>query len=152
MSFICTAMFLSRLFKKKQPQTTPTLVLANLPALNAWGIFFQGNGITLYSRSAATVPGMASDFVYLKSYPEVFELERKLFAEWLATSSTGVYLQQWDDKKESRTLVYVSFTDPALTVIKTGITTANWASGYEDGKPVIIFKYDSGINESYVIG
>ena len=144
MGINCTAMFLSRLFKKKPPQTTPTPVLANLPALNAWGIFFQGNGITLYSRSAATVPGGTSDFIYLKSYPEVFELERKLFAEWLATSRTGIYLQQWDDKKESWTLVYVSFTYPALTIIKAGITTVNWASGYEDGKPVIIFKYDSG--------
>ena len=132
-------MFFSKFFKKKKPETTPAVVLQNLPALNAWGIFFQGHGITLYSRNAATIPGTNdSGFIYLKSYPEIFELERNFFAEWYTTTQTGIYLQQQDSKAQSWLLVYINYNDLQLTTLKTGIATTGWASGYEAGKPVII--------------
>jgi len=132
-------MLFSKFFKKKKPETTPTAVLANLPALNAWIIFFQGHGLTLYSRNAATVPGSNnSDYIYLKSYPEVYALERKLYAEWFTTTPTGIYLQHWDSSTGSWSLIYVTFLDAEISTIKTGIKNTGWASGYEDGKPVII--------------
>jgi len=132
-------MFFSKFFKKKKPETTAAVVLQNLPALNAWAIFFQGHGITLYCRNAATIPGANdSNFIYLKSYPEVYELERKLFAEWFTTTPTGIYLQQQDSNTQLWMLVYINYKDVQLKTIKTGIATGNWASGYEDGKPVII--------------
>jgi len=142
-------MFFSKLFKKKNtPAATPKVNVSHLPALNEWAIFFQGNGIVLYSRFAGTIQNTDKSLIYLKSYPEVFELERKQFAEWLTTSSTGVYLQQWD--KDAWSLVFISFTDPKLTVIKTGIKIALWETGYENGKPAIFFK-DSGTVEVLVI-
>lgn len=139
-------MFFSKFFKKKKPQATPAVVLQNLPALNAWGIFFQGHGITLYCRNAATVPGANdSEFIYLKSYPEIYELERKLFAEWFTTTPTGIYLQQQESNAQSWMLVYISYKDVHLTSLKTGITTTGWASGYENGKPVLIIKGQGSI-------
>ncbi|MXN91295.1 hypothetical protein GR160_08640 [Flavobacterium sp. Sd200] len=131
-------MFFSKFFGKKKPQTTKPTVIADLPALNAWGTFFQGSGFILHSRFASTIPGEESNYIYLKSYPEVFELERKLFAEWLTTSTTGVYLQQWDENTSLWALVFVSFTNPEFRVIKTNINTPNFTTGYENGKPVII--------------
>ena len=139
-------MFFSKFFKKKKPETAPTVVLQNLPALNAWGIFFQGHGITLYSRNAAAVPGANdSEFIYLKSYPEIYELERKLFAEWFTTTPTAIYLQQQDSKTGLWMLLYISYKDVQLTILKTGITTTGWASGYEHGKPVIVIKGEANI-------
>lgn len=134
-------MFFSKLFKKKNtPAATPKVNVSHLPALNEWGIFFQGNGFVLYSRFAGTIPNTDKSLIYLKSYPEVFKLERKQFAEWLTTSSTGVYLQQWDNEGASWSLVFISFTDPELTVVKTGIKIALWETGYENGKPAIFIK------------
>lgn len=138
-------MFFSKLFGKKKPETTKPAVLTDLPALNAWGIFFQGNGFVLYSRFAGSFPGAESSNIYLKSYPEVFELERKLFADWLTTSATGVYLQQWDAGASVWSLVFVNFTDPEFKVIKTGIKTNNWGTGYENGKPAIFIKEGSSV-------
>lgn len=138
-------MFFSKLFKKKPPETQPAKASLNLPALNEWGIFFQGNGLVLYSRFAGNLPNTENSFIYLKSYPEVFELERKLFNEWLTTSATGVYLQQWNSEQSSWSLVFVSFTDPELTIIKTGIKTTNWETGYETGKPAIFIKEGSSV-------
>lgn len=132
-------MFFSKFFKKKTATITPA-VLPDLPALNAWGIFFQGHGIALYSRNAASIPGTESEFIYLKSYPELFELERKLFAQWLTLSSTGIYLQQQENDAASWLLLYINFNDPQVRVIKTGITPARWSSGYEDGRPTIVIK------------
>ena len=139
-------MFLSKFFKKKpQPTPLPALV-ADLPALNAWVILFQGQGLTLYSRSAATVPG-GNDraFIYLKAYPEVFDLERKLFAEWFTTTSTGIYLQQRDGNEASWSLVYITFVDPVMSILKTGIKATKWASGYEDGEPTIVIEGEATI-------
>jgi hypothetical protein len=139
-------MFFSKFFKKKPKPAPLPAVIANLPALNAWGILFQGQGFTLYSRSAATVPGgNHSELVYLKSYPEVSGLERRLFAEWFTTTSTGIYLKQWEDSDISWSLVCVTFLEPALSIIKTGIKSADWASGYEDGKPTIVVKGEATV-------
>lgn len=138
-------MFFSKLFKKKQPQTQPVKASLNLPALNEWGIFFQGNGLVLYSRFAGITPNAANSFIYLKSYPEVFGLERNQFNEWLTTSNTGVYLQQWDSEQSAWSLVFVSFNDPELTVIKTGVKTTNWETGYENGKPAVFIKDGSDV-------
>jgi hypothetical protein len=134
-------MFFSKLFKKKQPEAAPAKAALNLPGLNEWGIFFQGNGLVLYSRFVGAMPNAAdSNFMYLKSYPEVYDLERKQFGEWLTTSSTGVYLQQWDSEQVSWSLVFISFTDPEISVIKSGLKTAHWETGYEDGKSAVFIK------------
>ncbi|KGO85722.1 hypothetical protein Q765_14990 [Flavobacterium rivuli WB 3.3-2 = DSM 21788] len=120
--------------------------MQNLPALNAWSIFFQGHGITLYSRNAATVPGTNnSDYIYLKSYPEIFEMERKLFAEWFTTTPTGIYLQQQHSNAQSWQLVYINYKDVQLTIVKTDIHTTGWSSGYEDGKPILVIKGEANI-------
>jgi hypothetical protein len=139
-------MFFSRFFKAKPKPAPLPAAVADLPALNAWSILFQGQGLTLYSRSSATVPGGDdSIFIYLKSYPEVFGLERKVFADWFTTTSTGIYLQQWEVNEASWSLVCITLIEPALSIIKTGIKTINWASGYEDGKPTIVIKGEATI-------
>jgi len=110
-------------FKKKQ-QPAPKVNLAHLPALNAWGVFFQGNGFNLYSRYAGEQPGTTSQYVYLKSYPEVYQLERALFADWLfiafAKESEGVFLQRIDN--DGVTLVFIRLNDQNIRIIKTGLT------------------------------
>ena len=139
-------MFFSKFFKTKKPETLKTAVLPNLPALNAWAIFFQGCGLTIYSRNAAAVPGAYdSDCIYLKSYPEVFELERKMHAEWFTTTSTSIYLQQWDGNAQSWSLVRITFLDIKISTIKNGIKNTGWASGYENGKSVIVIKGEASI-------
>lgn len=139
-------MFLSKFFKKKLQPTPLTALIADLPALNAWVILFQGQGLTLYSRNAATAPGgNDSAFIYLKAYPEVFDLERKLFAEWFTTTSTGIYLQQRDGSEASWSLVCITFIDPVMSTLKTGIKATNWASGYDDGKLTIVMEGEATI-------
>jgi len=139
-------MFFSKFFKKKKPETSPAPVIANLPALNAWGIFFQGNGMTLYNRNAATTRGANdSAFMYLKSYPEVFELERKLYANWFTTTRTAIYLQQWDAATASWSLVCITFLEPELKIIQSQLTTSNWVSGYENGQPVVFINGETAL-------
>jgi hypothetical protein len=129
----------SRLFGKKKPEPQPTTTLPDLPALNAWGMLFQGNGLSLYSRFAGSRPD-GVNYIYLKSYPEIFELERRLFGDWIYPARKGVYLQRWDDAAASAcALVYVSFESMAAEVLKANIEGIDWQAGYEDGKPVIDF-------------
>lgn len=109
-------------FKKKQPPV-PKVDLSNLPALNAWDVFFQGNGFNLYSRYAAPVPGSHSQQIYLKSYPEVPQLERAVYADWLfiafTGASEGLFLQRMD--ADGITLMFIRFSDREITIVKTGL-------------------------------
>ncbi|MES2484559.1 MAG: hypothetical protein V4581_01225 [Bacteroidota bacterium] len=132
-------MFWSKLFGKKKPEPKSKTTLPDLPALNAWGMLFQGNGLSLYSRFAGSLPD-GTDYIYLKSYPEVFALERCIFGDWIYPARNGIYLQQWDDDKASAcALVYISFESMEAEVLKTSIKSSDWNAGYEEGKPVINF-------------
>jgi hypothetical protein len=125
-------------FKKKQEEPKPKVDLAHLPALNEWGQFFQGNGLSLYSRWARGVPGTESESIFLKSFPEVPELERATFADWLHVGTIGVYLRQLTPTEgQGNTLLFVHFETCEATMLKTNITAANWRSGYHEGKPVL---------------
>lgn len=110
-------------FKKKEQQSAPKVDLSHLPALNAWEVFFQGGGFNLYGRGAASVPGAQSEHIYLKSYPEVPQLERALFADWLFIAfdgeAAGVFLQRIDT--DGITLIFVRFADQEFKIIKTGL-------------------------------
>lgn len=116
-------------FKKKQQQPASKVDLSHLPALNAWGIFFQGGGFNLYSRGAGNLPGRDSERVYLKSYPEVPQLERALFADWLFIAfdgeAAGVFLQR--EGTNGITVIFVRFADQEFKVIKTGLPTVGSA-------------------------
>ena len=132
------AMFWSKLFGRKKPETSPKTVLPDLPALNAWGVLFQGNGLSLYSRFAGSLPD-GTQYIYLKSYPEVFELERHIFGDWIYPARKGIYLQQWeDDTALACALVYIDFESMEAKVLKTNIAGIAWRTGY-DGQPIIDF-------------
>ncbi|MFP9114923.1 hypothetical protein ACLI1A_13385 [Flavobacterium sp. RHBU_3] len=125
-------------FKKKQDAPKPKVDLAHLPALNEWVQFFQGNGFSLYSRWAGGVPGTESETIFLKSFPEVLQLERATFADWLHVGSTGVYLKQLTPTRgEGCSLLFVHFETCEATVLKTNITATNWRSGYHNGHPAL---------------
>ena len=142
-------MSLFSFFKKKQPQTQPKIVSPNLPALNAWGIFYQQRDFNLYNRFAGSLPNGNGDYIYLKSYPEIPQLERRHFGEWLHISKKGIYLQQIDDvTTTSCSLLYIDFEALEVTTLKTGIPTKNWEAGYtNNNNPQIIFKGPE--NETY---
>ncbi|MFP9098910.1 hypothetical protein ACLI09_07640 [Flavobacterium sp. RHBU_24] len=126
-------------FKKKQ-QPAPKIDLSNLPALNEWGVFFQGNGMVLSSRQAGTLAD-GTPYLFLKSYPEVFELERRHFGDWLYPASNGLYLQLWENTvPTSACLMFIDFETQQASIIKQGITNIRWSSGYFNGRPAIYFK------------
>jgi hypothetical protein len=126
-------------FKKKQ-QPAPKVNLAHLPALNEWDVFFQGNGLTVSSRQAGTLSD-GTPYLYLKSYPEVFELERRCFGDWLYPVANGLYLQLWDNAQAtSASLLFIDFETYNATVLKEGITNLRWSSGYHNGRPALYFK------------
>jgi len=132
-------MFWSRLFGKKKADAPPKTLLPDLPALNAWGVFFQCNGLSLYSRVAGSLPD-GTPYIYLKSYPEIFALERRIFGDWIYPARNGVYLQRWDDNNATTyALMYISFERMEAEVLKTSIKSIEWQAGYEEGKPVIRF-------------
>lgn len=125
-------------FKKKKEAPKPTVDLAHLPALNEWGVFFQGNGFSLSSRWAGGVPGTESESIYLKAFPDVPELERATFADWLHTTDAGVYLQQISPVTiPGSILLFVDFETCNVTLLKQGITATNWQAGYHNGAPVL---------------
>lgn len=115
-------------FKKKQQEAPkPKVDLGHLPALNEWGVFFQGAGFSLYSRWAGGVPGTESENIYLKSFPEVPELERHIYADWLSIGAKGIYLQRRTDAQtETATLVYVDFASQQHNVIKEHLLINEW--------------------------
>jgi|GEM_PF-3312602 len=126
-------------FKKKQEPATK-VNLAHLPALNEWGVFFQGNGMVISSRQAGTLP-YGTPYLYLKSYPEVFDLERRYFGDWLHPAANGLYLQLWDDAKATAaSLMFIDFETHSAAIIKQGITNLRWGSGYHNGRPALYFK------------
>jgi hypothetical protein len=135
-------------FKKKQQQPAPKVDLSHLPALNAWEVFFQGGGFNLYGRSAASVPGTQSEYIYLKSYPEVPQLERALYADWLFIAfegeAAGVFLQRIDT--DGIALIFVRFADQEFKVIKTGLT-AKYSAVLTDSTTVA-FSY---LSESFLV-
>lgn len=127
-------------FKKKQPATAPKPDLTHLPALNEWGVYFQGNGLTVSSRQAGALAD-GTPYLYLKSYPEVFELERRYFGDWLYPAPNGLYLQLWDDATGTQaSLLFIDFETQQATLLKHGITNMRWSSGYQDGRPALFFK------------
>jgi hypothetical protein len=130
-------MFWSKLFGKKKPEAPPKFPLPDLPALNAWGVFFQGNGLSLYNRFAKHLPN-GTEAIYLKSYPEMPLLERCLFGDWIYPANKGVYLQRLENDGKSA-LVFIDYEAFEANVITTGIEGIDWAAGYEEGKPVINF-------------
>jgi hypothetical protein len=133
-----------RFFKKKfKEESKPKVDISHLPALNAWGILFQGNGLTLYSRFAGHIPGETADYIYLKSYPEIYELERKTFGDWLYIVKTGVFLQRWDavDAPEC-TLVFIDFSTLEVTELKTDIPARRWSVLEQNGKVSFTFSGD----------
>ncbi|MFP5437480.1 MAG: hypothetical protein ACLGH8_06840 [Bacteroidia bacterium] len=123
-------------FKKKKEAPKSKVVLDYLPALNEWGVFFQGNGFSLSSRWAGGVPGTESESIYLKAFPDVPQLERATFADWLHTTDGGVYLQQLTPAAGS-ILLFVAFDTCTVTLLKEGITATNWQAGYHNGAPVL---------------
>ncbi|KOS06999.1 hypothetical protein AM493_13880 [Flavobacterium akiainvivens] len=126
------------LFGKKIAKPVPRFDFANMPALNEWGVFYQGGGLSLYSRFAGQLPG-GTQYIYLKSFPEALPLERNIFGDWLCPVSTGVYLQQWADTTGTKAaLVFVS-NEGEARIVKEDIEGTDWQSGYEGGKPVIDF-------------
>lgn len=135
------------LFGKKTAKPVPQFDFANMPALNEWGVFFQGGGLSLYSRFAGQLPD-GTQYVYLKSFPEAPMLERAIFGDWLCPANNGVYLQQLADTTGTKTaLVFVS-NEGEASIIKDDIEGMDWVSGYENGKPVIDF---GGANEKFKI-
>lgn len=106
--------------KKQQPQTAPKINLNSLPALNEWAQFFQGNGLTISSRQAGTLPD-GTPYVFFKSYPEVRELERCYFGDWLYLIDNGVILERIDSADGSQTaIVFVNVNTLAFNVLKEG--------------------------------
>jgi hypothetical protein len=124
------------LFGKKEAKPVPKIDFANLPALNEWGVFFQGGGLSLYSRYAGQLPG-GKEYVYLKSFPEALPLERAIFGDWLCPADKGVYLQQWADTTGTKTALVFLSNEGEAHIVKDDIEGIDWISGYEDGKPVI---------------
>jgi hypothetical protein len=126
-------------FKKKQ-QPAPKINLSSLPALNEWDMFFQGNGLAVSSRQAGMLPD-GTPYLFLKSYPDVFELERRYFGDWLHPASNGLYLQLWEDAvPTSASLMFIDFESHNATIVKPGITNMRWGSGYHNDRPALFFK------------
>ena len=133
-------MSLFSFFKKKQPQTPQKVVLPDLPALNAWGIFYQQSQFNLYSRFAGSLPGDNADSIYLKSYPELPQLERMLFGDWLYIAFNGIFLQRWDAPDGSTTsLLFIDTESLTVKEIKTDISGKNWSAYLQNDALVFTF-------------
>ena len=125
-------------FKKKKETPKTVVDLSHLPALNEWGVFFNGNGVSLSSRWAGGVPGTESETIFLKAFPDVPQLERATFADWLHISDNGIYLQQLTPvNSQGSTLLFLDFDTWNATALKTNVTATHWSSGYHEGKPVL---------------
>jgi hypothetical protein len=143
-------MFFSKLFKKRE-QPAAKATLPNLPALNAWNIFFQQKHFTLYSRFAGALPGESADCIYLKSYPELPQLERVLFGEWLFSAFNGIFLQRWDAAGGAATsLLFIDAENLTVKVVKTNIAAKNW-SAYLQGSTEVAFTFTAATKEVVTI-
>jgi len=139
-------MSLFNFFKKKQPQTPQKTALPDLPALNAWGIFFQQGNFNLYSRFAGSLPGESSNTIYLKSYPELPQLERLQYADWLYIAFNGIFLRRWDVADGSLTsLLFVDIDAVSVKEVKTNINGHNW-SAYMQGE-ALVFTFNGDAKE-----
>jgi len=133
-------------FKKKPLQTPQKTVLPDLPALNAWGIFFQQGNFNLYSRFAGNLPGESANTIYLKSYPELPQLERILYADWLYIAFNGIFLQRWDTEDGSHTsLLFIDVDKVSVKEVKTNIYSNNW-SAYMQGE-ALAFTFNGDAKE-----
>ena len=131
-------------FKKKQPQIPQKTVLPDLPALNAWGIFFQQGNFNLYSRFAGSLPGESSNMIYLKSYPELPQLERLQYADWLYIAFNGIFLQRWDTAEGSLTsLLFVDVDTVSVKEVKTNIQSNDWSAYMQGDALVFTFNGDA---------
>jgi len=143
-------MSLFSFFKKKQPQTPPQVVLPDLPALNAWGIFYQQSQFNLYSRFAGSLPGDNADSIYLKSYPELPQLERMLFGDWLYIAFQGIFLQRWDAPDGSTTsLLFIDTESLTVKEIKTDIISKNWSTYLQNN--ALVFTFNGATKEVVTI-
>lgn len=125
-------------FKKKNDAPKPKVDLSHLPALNEWAQFFNGNGVSLSSRWAGGMPGTESETIFLKAFPDVPQLERATFADWLHISDKGIYLHQLTPVTgQGSSLLFLDFETWNATILKTNIIDAHWHSGYHNGNPVL---------------